>query len=108
MEQLRLNIIEERKLKELTQKAIAVLLGVGETTFASWEQGRSEPPAEMIVKLADIFEVSTDYLLGHTELVPANGGQGITPIESKLLQAFRKLSYDDQNRIVGMVQAFAI
>ena len=106
METLRRNIIDERKARDITQQAIALLLNVPVNTFANWEQGRSEPSAEMIVRLADIFQVSTDYLLGHNEIEPANG-QGITPLENKLLQAFRKLDAIDQNKFVGMLQAFA-
>lgn len=105
METLRVNIIDERKLKGITQQEMAALLKMALSTYASWEQGKSEPSAEMIVKLADIFQVSTDYLLGHSETIQS-GGQGVTPLENKMLQAFRKLEPADQNRFVNMLLAF--
>ncbi|WP_088809876.1 MULTISPECIES: helix-turn-helix domain-containing protein [Listeria] len=33
-------------------------------TYANWEYGTREPDAQMIVKLSDLYDVSTDYLLG--------------------------------------------
>ena len=83
---------EERKAKELTQKAIAIMLGVPDPTYSGWEQGRTEPSAEMLIKLADIFECSVDYLLGRasdTGLVSVSN-DGLSDVEKNLLAMFRK------------------
>lgn len=48
----------------LTKAEIARRLHVGNTTYANWEYGLREPNADMIVTLAEFFNVSTDYLLG--------------------------------------------
>lgn len=53
-----------RKSKKYTQKELASLLGVAQTTIANYEQGIRVPDSEKIRKLADIFEVSIDYLMG--------------------------------------------
>lgn len=37
-------------------------------TYANWEYGKSEPDSEMIVKLAHLFDISTDYLLGNNPI----------------------------------------
>lgn len=47
-----------------TQKDVASALGKGQTTVASWETGRSQPNAATIIFLANLFDVSSDYLLG--------------------------------------------
>jgi len=54
---------------DLTQAQLAKIFGLNETgsTIASWEQGRSRPNIEEIVKLASFFEVSVDYLLCVTD-----------------------------------------
>lgn len=48
----------------LTQKDVASALGKGQTTVASWETGRSQPDAATIIFLSNLFDVSSDYLLG--------------------------------------------
>lgn len=57
-----------RKSKNLLQKDMAQILGVERTTYVKYENGTSEPSNEILKKLADYFEVSTDYLLDYTEI----------------------------------------
>lgn len=55
---------ELRKEKKLTQQEIAELLGVKRNTYSDWENGKTEPNFENLIKLADFFEVSLDWLFG--------------------------------------------
>ena len=55
---------ELRKEKGLTQKQIAKKLNKSETGYASWEQGLSEPSINDVRLLCEIYEVSSDFLLG--------------------------------------------
>lgn len=57
-------IKEMRLEKGLSQDKLAALVGVSQKAIDYWERGVNEPKASYIVKLADVFEVSTDYLLG--------------------------------------------
>lgn len=52
-----------RKNKGLSQKALADKLGITRSSVNAWEQGISVPSTQCIVELANLFEVSTDYLL---------------------------------------------
>lgn len=56
-----------RENKELSQKQLADMLSVGPSTISMWEQGRRAPDNEMLSKIADFFDVTTDYLLGRTD-----------------------------------------
>lgn len=58
---------ELRKEKKKTQTEIASLLGLTEGAYRHYESGRSKPSAEDITKLAEYFDVSTDYLLGRSD-----------------------------------------
>ncbi len=60
MEQLKIL----RKQKGLYQKDVANFLGVDRTTYVKYENGVSEPDNDTLVKLAELFNVSVDYLLG--------------------------------------------
>lgn len=53
-----------RQKKGLTQQEIAELLGVKRNTYSDWENGKTEPNFETLLKLADLFEVSLDWLFG--------------------------------------------
>ena len=60
------------RLKELREKAgysqaqLAIKLGVRQSTVGMWENGTNKPKNMMLEKLANMFGVSTDYLLGRT------------------------------------------
>ena len=49
-----------RKTTGMTQKTVAKHLGVVESCYANWEQGRTEPNIESIRKLVMLFEISYD------------------------------------------------
>ena len=58
------NLKTLRKSKGFTQEELAARLNVVRQTVSKWEKGQSVPDAEMLVKLAEIFEVSVSQLLG--------------------------------------------
>ena len=61
----RLKVI--RKESDMTQKDVYEKLGISANGYASYEQGRTEPNIDTLIKLCRIFEVSADYLLGLTD-----------------------------------------
>ena len=58
-------IMENRKRLKLTQEQLAEMLGVTAQAVSKWENDQSCPDIAMLPKLADIFGISTDVLLGH-------------------------------------------
>ena len=60
-----LKIIREQHGK--LQKDVAADLGIGLSTFSQYETGKREPDNKTLIKLADYFGCSTDYLLGRTD-----------------------------------------
>lgn len=62
----RLQLLREEK--EWTKTYVAKQLGLKNLgTYANWEYGTREPDSEMLSKIASLYNVSTDYLLGRTE-----------------------------------------
>lgn len=53
--------------KKLTQKQLVARIGLAISAVSSYESGSRYPSFETLIKLARIFHVSTDYLLGLTE-----------------------------------------
>ena len=60
------NLKNIRKENGLTQKCVAQELGVVESCYANWEQGRTEPNVDMLRKLSIVFKVSLDELINGT------------------------------------------
>lgn len=59
-------IKELRKERNLSQSALGLKIGVSQKAIDYWERGVNEPKASYIIKLADFFGVSADFLLGRT------------------------------------------
>ena len=51
----------------LTQKQIAEILNVKQNTYSQYEIGVLNYPIDVLIKLADYYQVSVDYLLGRTD-----------------------------------------
>jgi transcriptional regulator with XRE-family HTH domain len=57
-----------RTAKGLTQQAVATGISISRATYAHYEIDRREPDNKTLIKIANFFDVSTDYLLGVTDL----------------------------------------
>ena len=57
---------ELRVSKNLMQDQVARLINVDQTTVSAYENGTRQPSYDVLVALADLYRVSTDYLLGRT------------------------------------------
>lgn len=55
---------EARIRKKLKLTEVAHTLGVSQPTLSSWESERKSPSLDMVVKMAELYSVTTDYLLG--------------------------------------------
>ena len=60
------NIRNLRIDKGYTQKQIGEYLGISQNTYSQYEIGVLNYPVDVVIKLADLYGVSTDYLLGRT------------------------------------------
>ena len=53
-----------REDHDLTQKEVAAVLGIDQRVYSNYETGKREIPVHHLIKLADYYHVTTDYLLG--------------------------------------------
>ncbi len=67
-------ILKELRLSQnLTQAKIAKVLSVKQNTYAQYESGQRQISIDALIKLAEYYDVSTDYILGLTEIdIPYN------------------------------------
>lgn len=61
-------LAELRRKHNLTQADVAELLGVHRTTYANYEQGTRAMDHDLLIRLADYYKVSLDYLFERTDI----------------------------------------
>ena len=55
-----------REDRDMSQRDIAALLGMKQPQYFRYEQGYRDLPTDVLIRLSEIFDVSTDYILGLT------------------------------------------
>lgn len=60
-------LLKLRKNRRLTQQELSKIIGIARTTYQGYENGSREPDFTTLEKIADFFDVTTDYLLGRTD-----------------------------------------
>lgn len=64
---MKLRIRDLREDNDLTQKAIAGYLMCDQSLYSKYERGEREIPLNLVIKLADYYDVSVDYLVGRSD-----------------------------------------
>ncbi len=59
-------IRELREDSDLTQKEMSIILNCSQRIYSNYECGDVDIPTDILIKLADYYQVSVDYLLGRT------------------------------------------
>ncbi|MBQ9480777.1 MAG: helix-turn-helix transcriptional regulator [Clostridia bacterium] len=88
-----LRLKELREDKNISQKEVADAIRTNQSTIARWESGEHFPSSEFLIRLADLFQCTTDYLLGREDdfgNVSANAN--LSPEEDNLLCLYRRAS----------------
>ena len=93
--------------KGLTRKAFATQSGIPYPTVIGWTNLQRLPDFTALIKIADFFECSIDYLTGRQSEFGEPIGQRLSPSEEGLLYAFRALSSDDRMTIIKLLNSLA-
>lgn len=99
-----------RTARGWTQKELGERLGVSTSTIGMCESNRREPSNTLLVKIAQLFGVSTDYLLGvapPSEMPPQQLPPPLSPREEELLAAFRAMLSEHQETLLSVARGLA-
>ena len=97
--EMKKNVLKNlRENQELSQRELAEILGVSQQTVASWEVSRTEPNHDILQKIADLFNVSTDYLLGREV-----AGASISEEEKRLLSDYQSLNAEGKQTLLNVL-----
>lgn len=89
---MNLKLKEIRSIKGLSQQAVADYLHCSAVSYSRYETGSRSPSLDLLIKMAECFDVSLDYLLGMNKI----SEQGLTQYEVSLIEASRKA--DDRSK----------
>lgn len=56
-----------REDRDVSQKTLAAYLHIGQNTYSQYETGKRQLPLDILIRLAEYFDTSTDYILGLTD-----------------------------------------
>ena len=87
----------------LTQDDVAKVVKSTFQKVSSFETGRTRVDIETLIKLCDLYETKTDYIL-NPELNKTSPILELTKDEQYLVESYRKLSHDNQMKITGITE----
>ena len=103
-----MKIKELREEKNLSQLNLAKEIGTSQRNIGRWENEENEPSYAQLVKLAEFFNVSIDYLVGREDdYVKPQVESTLSYREQKLLRAFSQLDDDEKDKIIEDCEYFA-
>jgi len=100
-----------REAKGLTQEELAKVINVSNKTISVYEKGGADPSTETLLKLAQYFNVSVDYLLGHTDNPTPDHARKPTledefpEVANVLRRSGKRLTPEDKKRIARIIKA---
>ena len=83
-----------RKEYSLTQKQVSDAIGIQPSAYQAYERGKVKPSIEVLIKIAEAFNVSADYLLGL--------GEAQNTSESYILNTYRNLDKNNRRTLTDL------
>ena len=98
---------ELRKEHKITQEKLAASLGISRSAVAMYETGKCDLSNEILIACASFFDVSTDYLLGQSDIkkAPSTEDAGLSAEETELLKLFRSAPAALQDAALRVLEA---
>lgn len=101
-----------KKLREeagISQKHLAEAIGVSQQSVNKYENHNIEPDIGTLIRMADFFNTSVDYLIGHSTL--RHRLEPVTPYELNaqeraVMDGFRKLSSKQKNCVATVIEGY--
>lgn len=103
------NLRKLRTFRGISQQQLADVIGTSQQSINKYENHSVEPDIQALIKLADFFETTIDYLVGHTssamDPIPPEGIE-LSKEENMLICEYRRLSRDERESIKLIVKNY--
>lgn len=104
------NLKKIRELKKQSQLNLAMKVGIQQETVSAYENGKTMPMVETLLKLCKYYNCSSDYLLDLTDIkTPVNDLliNNLNSEEAELICKYRSFNSDDKNKVLGFFEAIS-
>lgn len=101
------NLKKLRLLANKTQKDMAEETKIPQTTYSCYENGKTTPDANTLIKLADYFHVTIDYILGH-EIPYLLDKSLLSDKQNNLINVIINLNDNQCDRVEAFIQGMNI
>ena len=82
-------LVQLRKARNLSKREVSFILNLEQSTYGKYELGHRQPSLEVLSDISGLFNVSTDYLLGKSDVVTIQGDVKREPTyKERLAQEF--------------------
>ena len=104
------NLKRLREEAGVSQKLLAEAIGVSQQSINKYENHNIEPDIGTMIRIADYFNTSVDYLIGHTDIrrkIESVDSYQLNKQESKVIDRFRTLSRKQRDCVVTVIDSYA-
>ena len=101
-----------KKLREeagISQKTLAEAIGVSQQSVNKYENHNVEPDIRTLIAIADHFNTSVDYLIGHTDVrrkIETVQAHHLNSAERDMLDGYRKLNDNQKKSIIFVIENY--
>lgn len=99
-------ILDLMKMSKVNAKQLTAELELSNSAITDWKKGKAKPSTEAVIKLADYFGVTTDYILLGKESAVSTEPQ-LTENEKEILELLHRFDERTQLKFLGRVEAIA-
>ncbi len=93
-------ILQLKEERNLTSRELERCAGLSPSTLSQWKKGKGKPSLESLIKIAEFFQVSADYLLCLSDDRQQRPQAPLTEEDKLLLQSYHAASAYDRFRII--------
>ena len=98
-----LRLKELREQRRLNQEGLALKLNVSQSTISAYEVGERAPDFDTLIAIANLFDVSLDYLAGLSDLKQPIRQSDLSPNELEHLHTYRQLSDIEKGKVSAYI-----
>lgn len=103
------NLKELRETASISQKQLAEAIGVSQQSINKYENHNIEPDIETLIRIADYFDTSVDYLIGHTLIrrkIENVSTYELNDDEGKIIEQYRQLSKKQRSCVATVIESY--
>ncbi len=103
-----MRIKEIRLQNGISQKQLALAIGVAQNTLSQYENGKRAPDFDTMARISDYFHVSVDYLLGRDEeKLPTVISEEQDSIDEELMKYVRLMTPDQKQMLLAQMRVLS-